>query len=216
MGRKPISVPAGTRFGRLIVLHEAERHGPSRLRQFRCKCDCGNVSVVGLSGLRSGATKSCGCLRKQLSAERLRTHGLSGTAEYNVWFNMMARCFNPNHPQFPHYGGRGISVCDRWRESPGVFLEDMGPRPSAAHSIDRVDNDGNYEPGNCHWATRREKGNNIQHNRLLTHQGKTQCVTAWAEEVGISLYALQQRVHRGWSVERALTEPVPKRLKATA
>lgn len=217
MGRKPISVPAGTRFGRLIVVEEA---GPclapcgTNARRFRCKCDCGVVSVVLLYRLRSGATLSCGCLRKTNAC----THGLSHSPEYNVWYGMIRRCVDPNNKDYETCGGRGITVCDRWKESCQAFLEDMGTRPSLKHIIHRVDNDGNYEPGNCRWATWKYHGRNKRNNKVLTHQGQTKCVSEWADDLGISRATLGSRLKQGWSVERALTEPaltkgLPKELK---
>ncbi len=207
MTRK-LHVPAGTRFGRLTVLGEAERHhSPSgdTKRQFRCKCDCGGYAVVALNRLRSGATASCGCLQKARAAESQRTHGMSHVPGYHVWCKMLARCLNPNTADYERYGERGIGVCDRWQTSFAAFLSDMGPRPSLSHSIDRKDNDGNYEPGNCRWATRTEQNRNKRTNRLLTFNGQTKCIAEWAEEVGIHHDTLRARLNLGWSVERALT-----------
>ena len=209
MPRKRIQMPTGTRFGRLTVLEEAERR---TRRQFRCKCDCGGVSVVALEHLRSGHTTSCGCVRQGNN----RTHGLSHLPEHSVWCGMVKRCVNPNAKGYKLYGGRGLTVCERWKESFNAFYTDMGPRPSPKHSIDRVDNDGNYEPSNCRWATRSQQQRNMRNNQLLTHQGQTKCVSEWAEEVGIRQQTLRSRVCNGWSIGRALTEPVRKRRKSTA
>jgi hypothetical protein len=124
---------------------------------------------------------------------------------------MKARCENTNTRSYPNYGGRGISVCTRWRDSFETFLADMGPRPSSTHSIDRIDNEGNYEPGNCRWATVDIQANNKRRTIVLTFDGRTQPLTAWASEVGIARDTLNARLRSyGWDVERALTTPVTR------
>lgn len=143
-----------------------------------------------------------------------RRHGGAGSLEYNTWLNIKARCHNQNHPRYPEWGGRGIRVCDSWRNSFPAFLKDMGPRPSDKHSIDRIDGSRGYEPGNCRWATRREQAENRpSFNNLITFNGKTQSLTAWSREVGISRESLRSRMESGWPVERALTEPRSPRFK---
>ena len=156
----------GQRFGRLLVVCRASNHtqpNGNRIARFMCRCDCGNEVIVRAIHLRSGASKSCGCLWNEFS-ESLRTHGDScgdkQTPEYRCWADMKDRCNNPNTKAYRHYGGRGITVCDRWMQSYGDFLADVGRRPSSAYSIDRINNDGNYEPGNVRWATREEQTKN--------------------------------------------------------
>lgn len=150
----------GYRYGRLVVVERAsnDRHGETR---WVCRCDCGEVAVVRRGNLRSGNTKSCGCLHRQRSAAAHRTHGRKGDPIYQVWWNMVQRCTNPNNPRWEYYGGRGITVCDRWMTFEN-FYEDIGERPPdlpertgkrAYWSLDRIDNDSNYEPGNVRWAT---------------------------------------------------------------
>src|SRR5688500_16157023 len=112
-------------------------------------------------------------------------HGLRNCSEYRAWASMKQRCLNPKVVAYPQYGQRGIKVCDRWLTSFPNFYADMGPRPSPSHSLDRIDNDGDYTPDNCRWATRVEQGRNQRTNVLFTHNGKTQCLTAWSEEIGI-------------------------------
>ena len=143
----------GERFGRLEVLGEAmPRNGKS---QWWVKCDCGSIFTCGASLLRTGKTQSCGCLAREVrvqNGKRKRTHGGTGTGEFIVWGGMKSRCFNPKATSYDRYGGRGITVCDRWKNDFASFLSDVGNRPSPRHELDRIDPDGNYEPGNVRWV----------------------------------------------------------------
>lgn len=203
---------AGQRFGRLVVLYDTGER-KSRNVVWRCKCDCGNeVDVAGYS-LTSGNTTSCGCYNRERSVEANTVHGMNRQGErhpvYAAWSRMLQRCENPNNKRYKDYGGRGIRVCEEWHDAK-VFIEwalSHGWREGL--SIDRIDNNGNYEPGNCRWATLREQARNKRSNRLITFNGKTQSLAAWAEEMGINSSALRYRIYQlHWSVERALTEPV--------
>lgn len=133
------------------------------------------------------------------------THGQSRTTEYRIWLQMRARCGNPNHANYARYGGRGIKVCQRWENSFEAFLEDMGPRPSSNHSLDRVNNNKGYGPDNCAWALPSEQANNRRTNSNLTFEGRTQTIAQWAAELGISQHTLRRRLEEGWSVAVALT-----------
>jgi hypothetical protein len=193
-------------FGRLTVVAFA---GIARNRKatWRCLCDCGNETVVRGTGLVSGSSQSCGCLGREKST----THGMSRTPEYNCWVTMLQRCFNPSDDDYVRYGLRGITVCERWRTSFEAFFADMGLKPIGHDiSIERQDNNGNYEKGNCYWASRTQQARNRRSSRLLTFNGRTQCVASWAEERGLHLKTLYTRLHRGWSVERALGMPAAK------
>lgn len=143
-----------------------------------------------------------------------RRHGLSRLPEYRAWQTMRLRCHAPTNAAFPSYGGRGITVCDAWRDSPEAFLRDMGRKPSAAHELDRIDNDRGYEPGNCRWVLRTTNDRNRRSNRLLTHAGETLPLVAWSERMGIASDVTTKRLDAGWPAERALTTPV--RAKAPA
>lgn len=132
--------------------------------------------------------------------------------EYRSWSHMKGRCYCESDPGYHNYGGRGIGMHEDWREDFQAFFDYIGPRPGPGFSVDRIDNDGNYEPGNVRWATQKQQSRNFRHNRVLTFEGQTKCLVEWAEEIGVNRRTLQVRLSRGWSVERALTKPpAPKR-----
>jgi hypothetical protein len=174
---------------------------------WRCKCECGETTVVRADSVKSGRTKSCGCYHLKCASARNWKHGLTGTPMHNLWGSMISRCENPKHEAYENYGGRGIKVCERWHDFVN-FNKDVGPRPSPSHSLDRIDNSGNYEPGNCRWATTRQQCRNTRVNRMLTFKGRTLCVISWAEEVNKPVNAIYCRLDRGWTTEDALTRPL--------
>lgn len=155
-------IAVGDVFGRWTVVRHVGRNA-ARTLTYLCRCECGVERVVATHGLRLGTSKSCGCLHRELVAQRTSvrntTHGMSRWPEYSAWKNMRARCSSSTHKDWSYYGGRGIRVCDRW-QSFEVFIADMGRRPSPRHSVERRDNDGNYELSNCYWATIVEQANN--------------------------------------------------------
>lgn len=199
-------------FGRLTVVEKVTVNSKMR---FRCRCSCGAFIVIRSCDLLSGNTRSCGCLRRELLGDRRRRHGESSngntSCEYRVWCKMKSRCENVRNCDYHHYGGRGIKVCCRWSVSFENFLSDMGRRPSKLHELDRYpDNNGNYEPGNCRWATRRQQNRNKRTNRLITINGETKCLVEWAEVSGVGAGTILWRLDRGWDVHRAVFLPVTR------
>lgn len=198
----------GIRKGRLTVIRVVgiDDFGST---VWECKCDCGNVKNFSRGNLLRGNTNSCGCLWAENIAKQ-RKHGLSKKfpAEYHIWYSMIRRCTKPNHVGYKNYGGRGIVVCKRWLSDFGNFFADMGPRPSAEMLLERLDNDGNYCPKNCVWATPEAQANNTRGNRLITWDGRTQTMTQWSRERILPVGALYRRLKKGWPVEQALTTPV--------
>jgi hypothetical protein len=198
---------SAAKFGRLTVLGEAPHRSADGRVMWQLRCDCGTEFERTAKVVKNGNTKSCGCLAREMTAARNRanaTHGMSNTSTHNVWTNMKERCLNPNHKSFNRYGGRGITICQRWLDSFQNFLDDMGTMPIGM-SLDRKDVNGNYEPGNCRWATSEEQANNKANNRVLEFKGKKQTIAQWAREVGMSREALRHRLNAGWSSEDALT-----------
>lgn len=198
----------GEHFGRLIVLgFIGRRH---QRYAWLCQCECGKTSVVTTTHLRSGHTQSCGCLFDEAVFTRALKHGMAGTRVHRIWVGMRTRCTNPRATGYNSYGGRGIKVCPRWMRFEN-FLADMGEPPTDKHSIERIDNDGDYEPGNCIWADEVRQGNNKSNNRVLTLDGRSQTLAQWANELHIKRDTLCSRLDRyGWSEERALSTPVKK------
>jgi hypothetical protein len=193
---------AGKKFGRLTVvsLDSTNRLGAMWL----CICECGNKKIILGCRLRSGCTKSCGCLVKELNKVRAITHRLSGSRSYDTWNDMIKRCFNQHNKRFKNYGGRGISVCRRWLKFDN-FYADMGAAPCGLQ-LDRINNDGNYSKSNCRWATPRAQSNNRSTNRTITMHNKTMTLVEWSREIGISQNTIWYRLARGWTIERALTK----------
>lgn len=210
----------GFRFGRLVVVSESTEI-KTRRRHWLCNCDCGRTAIVEGTCLRTGHTQSCGCLHRETTGRINFSHGRSRMPEYNIWAPMIQRCHNPEHPPYRNYGGRGIGVCERWRHSFVSFIDDVGLRPSSAHTIERVDNGGNYSCGhcqqchrdrwstNCLWSTRKDQARNTRRNRLLTLDGVTNSIAGWAEELGISSRTIRARLDVcGWDVEKTLRTPL--------
>lgn len=201
----------GKRYGKLVAVERvlACRFNREVEVLWLCKCDCGRTKIVPSSSLASGA-KSCGC-RKKGRLRGLTSHGLSNSPEYRSWLLARKRCNDPATRGYKRYGGRGIIVCDKWANDFLAFLQDVGFKPTPKHTLDRIDVDGNYEPGNCRWATSKEQARNQSNNVLVNYAGRTQCISAWAEEYGIRVSTLYGRLTtQRWNIGRALTEPIRK------
>lgn len=198
---------SGQRFGQWLVAGSHVRTHNKTL--WLCRCDCGTKRHVNGAELRNGKSTNCGCVRRAKVAARNYKHGMGSTALHARWQGMIARCENPNHKGYKRYGAKGITVCGRWRESFTAWLADMGPPPSPRHTIERKDNRGNYEPGNCVWATNKENCNNTSRNRVIEHDGLQLTLSQWSERTGIEHHTIAYRIDRyGWSVHEALTIPV--------
>ena len=202
----------GKRFGRLVVL----RFGKSQRRNVRwiCRCDCGEKSMPFGQSLTRGQAKSCGCLGRELAAQRHTTHGESDppTPMYRIYRGMIQRCCDPTNKKYHCYGGRGIAVCRRWLKNYVNFRDDimrlLGPRPPK-HSIDRINNNGNYCPSNVRWSTQAAQVRNTRRSVLLTFNGRTQNIKDWDLELGFSSGVLRHRIKEmGWSVTKSLTTPL--------
>ena len=196
------SALVGQQFHRLTIIGEGERR--SGRRTLMCRCLCGTISHVHRYALVSGGTKSCGCL----DLENHRKHGMWNTKEYRIWSRMKERCNSANCSTYKYYGGRGIKVCERWSGDDGFenFYTDMGAIPKGK-SIDRINNNGDYSPENCRWATIVEQNNNRRYNRILEFRGESKTLAQWSGITGIKPSAIRERLRRGWSVEQALTVP---------
>jgi hypothetical protein len=180
----------GKQFGDWTVLAKSEHRGTQIC--WTCRCKCGKTKSVEGGNLRSGLSAGCGCLRNQKAGARAYRHGMAGMREYRIWSGMKKRCFNPAEPSYKNYGARGITVCERWSESFSAFYEDMGPRPMQ-HSIDRIDNNGNYEPGNCRWTTRIVQNRNTRTATMLTINGETMSLRDWADRMNMNFDKLRYR-----------------------
>lgn len=193
----------GRKFGRLTVVEllRTQRHAV-----WRCLCECGREVAVAAGSLTSGHTRSCGCLKIERLVSRAYRHGHARSRTYNIWYHMHRRCSNRSDIGYADYGGRGIAVCDEWRDYE-VFLAQMGECP-VDHTIERIDNDCGYSLENCRWATCKEQARNRRSNVVLVARGKSMTMAAWAEKVGINKQTISERIKRGWSHERAIFEPV--------
>jgi hypothetical protein len=193
------------KYGHLTVVIVFWIPGKNTGRKHLCRCDCGNYVNVDIRKLHNGHTKTCGCLNKEI----ITKHSLCGTPAYRTWQKMKQRCYNKNHEHYNDYGGRGITVCERWLNSFENFYKDMGTKPSPKHSIERINNNGDYELSNCRWATTKEQRRNTRQTINVTFNGKTQCLSDWAKDLGFNVNTLYSRINvHGWSVEKTLTTPV--------
>jgi hypothetical protein len=195
----------GRVFGRLTIVRRSEM----RNMYWWCQCSCGSLEKeIYRSSLISGATQSCGCIHKEVVSRASKTHGMSKTKIYRLWSMMLDRCRNPRNTFYGEYGGRGICVCESWLKFQN-FYADMGEKPEGK-SLDRINNNGCYSPENCRWASRVEQARNRRNNRMVTYKGKSQSLSAWAEELNANFNTLNTRAQRGWSDERIIATPIKK------
>ena len=181
-----------------------------------CMCDCGSETTAIVTQLRNGYKTSCGCKKTMQRGPRPDVakrnkenakHAMSGNYTYSSWKAMKSRCYDKNDKDYPRWGGRGVTVCEAWRDSFVEFYKDMGERPQG-HSIDRIDNDGNYEPGNCRWAIPKTQSNNTRQNYYIEYMGRTQTAKQWAEELNkVEYKTILYRLRTGWDTHEALTTP---------
>lgn len=196
----------GQRFGRWEVVAKAENR--NKKKRWLCKCDCGNEAIVIQDGLKRGASKSCGCLARELVSQRFYKHGLSAHPIHGVWSAMKCRCSNPNYKEYHLYGGRGISVCEHW-DSFDNFINDMGLPPFKSAQLDRIDSNGNYEPKNCRWVSPAANSRNRRNNVRFEYEGKSLTIPEWAEKYGLNQGTLWGRLRvLKWPIDQALTRGV--------
>lgn len=201
----------GKRFGRLTVLaiskRERTQSGSIKIC-FRCQCDCGNQIEVTYQSLKSGSTISCGCYRKEKISEENKTHGQSSTRLYKIYIGMKKRCYNDKSENYPHYGGKGVKICDEWKTFEPFMEWALKNGYTDDLSIDRINSNGNYEPCNCRWVDVKTQANNKTNNSYIEYQGKKLTISQWSEITGISKSVISRRISLGWDIERVLTEPV--------
>lgn len=202
--RAPLDL-IGKRYGRLTVLVKNPVSSPSNNTRWDCVCDCGRVTTVIGSKLVNGHTSSCGCFHEEQFRASTLKHGMSSTPEYNIWCGIKDRCYNSRNEAYQRYGGRGITMCDRWRESFQNFYDDMGGKPSENHSIERLDNDKGYSSDNCVWATPTEQANNRRSNNYQEYNGVTKTVAEWSREYSMSYAKLSKRLKKGIDIHTAVT-----------
>lgn len=207
----------GHTYGKLKVIAEVpEIRSPkgTSIRRVLCVCACGVQKMIRVDSLRSGGTKSCGCIQRDAQHRTFFKHGhaklKNQSHTYQVWSQMIQRCLTPSNKSFKNYGGRGITVCERWKDFKN-FVSDMGEKPSDL-CLDRIDNDGNYELGNCRWTTRKQQNRNTRSNRIFTINGVTGCMAELCEHFAISIQTVSVRINGlGWKPESAFLTPVKKR-----
>lgn len=198
---------SGKIFGRLTAIKYI---GKSKGKQtlWECKCDCGNIAIVHHQNLKSGHTSSCGCYNSEVASEREKEHGQSGTRLYNIWHDMIYRCYNGNHRSYKDYGGKGIIVCNEWKDDFEAFRNwaiENGYKENL--SIDRIDSDKNYCPENCRWATDIQQANNTSRNLIFTVDGCTDTLANLCRKYNIPYTLAHSRIYRNWDIKKALTTP---------
>ncbi len=180
---------------------------------YLCRCDCGELTLKTSIQLRSGRSRSCGCLSAEVSSVANRTHGMRKAPEYKSWVSMKQRCLNPRNDRYADYGGRGIKICERWL-SFANFFADLGPRPNRSYTHERNNNELGYAPENCRWATKKEQSRNRRSSVILSAFGQTKHLADWKSDPQLACRpdAFEKRLATGWSLERAFTTPTRRRI----
>lgn len=191
-----MSIKQGDRFFRLVVIRKTEIKNKENRYKWECLCDCGNKTLAYSNQLKHGQKTSCGCIRSDCQ----KTHGMKYHPLYSTWRGMISRCTNKKNKEWHSYGGRGINVCDRWMDI-NNFISDMGEKPTPAHSLDRVNNNGNYEPSNCRWATSKEQGKNKRDTIFIEYKGVSRPLVEWADIKGVKRQTMYMRYRRGYTNE---------------
>lgn len=200
----PLIDLTGRTFRRLTVMARAAENDSLKKPRWVCRCSCGSVIVVRGACLVRGTTKSCGCWERDFPGHF--RHGGTGSLEYEIWCSMKKRCRNPRDKGYPRYGGRGIKYCDRW-ELFDNFIADMGAKPAPRFTLERIDNDGDYCPENCRWASYTEQARNRSTTRFVTSEGQTKCLSEWAADVGANESRIRRRLNSGWTPRAAIHAP---------
>lgn len=199
----------GQKFGRLTVIERCKENTKDGKAKWICKCNCGKIHITRAASLKSGNVKSCGCISKE--AKHNYKHGMTHSKLYSIWHNMKDRCYRENHRFYKDYGGRGIIVCDEWKNDFTSFYEwSIKSGYKNGLTLDRIDNDSIYSPDNCRWETRTIQANNRRTNHLIEFNGEQKSLTEWSKEYSINYQTIQTRLLRGWSIEKALTTPSKK------
>lgn len=198
----------GKKFGKLTVIKRCGSNKNGRAL-WLCKCDCGNTKIVCGNSLLTKITMSCGCYNKELVKKVNLKHNMSYTKLYKVWQGMKTRCYDKNFMYYYNYGGRGITICDEWKNDFSKFYEwTINNGYEEGLTIDRINVNGNYEPNNCRWITKREQNNNMNKTIFIEYNGKRQTISQWSKELNISRVALYERIKRGWNAKKTLTTPL--------
>lgn len=205
----------GQNFGRLTVIERGDNNKSGAV-QWICQCICGNKTIATANNLQNHSTQSCGCLAREITIKRSTIHGhtiTKRTKEYIAWSGIKMRCYNKNFKDYFRYGGRGIIMCEKWKNNFQAFFDDMGYCPSNKNSIDRIDGNRGYEPDNCRWANWIEQARNRNSNHIIKYKGVKLLLIDWARITGLSRYTISKRLKNGWTIKSALKTPL-KRIRA--
>ena len=207
--KTPLTVSPGERYGRLITVERVKGPDGDFRQYWNCLCDCGAYKVIMAYSFVKSLTRSCGCLNRETLDLKVSSSWKNKSRLYDIWRHIIIRCEDHKCRAYPRYGGRGIKICEEWKndyESFKKWSEDNGYNDTL--TIDRIDNNQGYNPSNCRWATRKEQQRNKTNNRLIEYNGETKCIGEWVEILGIRENVLRFRIENGWSIERAFTTPV--------